>query len=204
MGWNQSTAVPTTIDERLQVLQNLKVYFTGHGAQENQALGVTAAQAGALHDALLASRDTVHACNADLAQKKAARDEAVKALRKKMQDLINELSQLLSGSDPRWLRFRLNLPDAVDMAEIVGNVRVESTVPRHLFVSWNRSVRAERYRVRKQVVGVDSEFVDGPTVSGTTVDLNTFNSGSIVRVQVTAINEAGETQPSTVVEKQVA
>jgi len=34
--------------------------------------------------------------------------------------------------------------------------------------------------------------------------LNTFSPGNVVRVRITAVNEAGETVPSEVVEKLVA
>jgi hypothetical protein len=42
--------------------------------------------------------------------KKAARDTAVKTLRKRMRGLITELKQLLSGDDARWNAFGLNIP----------------------------------------------------------------------------------------------
>ncbi|MBI2929857.1 MAG: hypothetical protein HYY24_29715, partial [Verrucomicrobia bacterium] len=57
-----------------------------------------------------------------------------------------------------------------------------------------------RYRVRKQVIGTDNDLVDGATVTEASTNLNTFPSGARVRVEVSAVNEAGESAPSQAVE----
>jgi hypothetical protein len=75
--------------------------------------------------------------------------------------------------------------------------------PGHLVAGWSDATRAERYRVYKQVVSVDNDFVRAMTVTDTDADMNTFTTGSRVRVKVTAFNARGESQASEVVEHQV-
>jgi hypothetical protein len=53
------------------------------------------------------------------------------------------------------------------------------------------------------VVGVDNEFVLAAAVTDTESNLNTFTPGQIVRVRVTAVNDAGESLPSDTVEQTV-
>ncbi len=102
------------------------------------------------------------------------------------------------------LNLGLNMPGAVELPEVVRGLVLEPSSSGHLRVRWNASPRAERYRIFKQVVGTNSDFVPAATVSEPATDLNTFTPGNVVHVRVTAMNEAGETLPSEVAEKLVA
>jgi hypothetical protein len=73
----------------------------------------------------------------------------------------------------------------------------------HLLAEWEASARADRYRVYKQVVGVNEDYVLAATVTETSINLNTFTPASTVRVKISAVNAAGESQLSDVVEMQV-
>ena len=73
----------------------------------------------------------------------------------------------------------------------------------HLLATWGGAPLGDRYRVYKKVVGVDNEFVLAATVTDTEANLNTFTPGQLVRVRVTALNEAGESLPSVTVEQTV-
>jgi hypothetical protein len=73
----------------------------------------------------------------------------------------------------------------------------------HLLATWESAALGERYRVYKKVVGVDNEFVLAATVTDTESNLNTFTPGQIVRVRVTAVNDAGESLPSDTVDQTV-
>jgi hypothetical protein len=73
----------------------------------------------------------------------------------------------------------------------------------HLLATWESSALGDRYRVYKKVVGVDNEFNLAATVTDTESNRNTFTPGQIVRVRVTAVNDAGESLPSDTVEQMV-
>lgn len=64
---------------------------------------------------------------------------------------------------------------------------------------WADAPRADRYRVLKQVVDEDPDFVAAVTVTDSDASLWDLPSGATVNVRVTAVNDAGETQPSDVV-----
>jgi hypothetical protein len=200
---NQSTAVPNTLDERMMLLRNLELFFTAHADQPVASQNLTATQAATLHNNLAAARNAVNASLTDAGEKKEARDRAEEMLVKAMRGLIKELTHLLTNDDPRWRRFGLKRPADPELAEVVSGVVVEGAGAGHLFVRWSGSTRAERYRLRKQVVGTDADFVDGPTVTDLAVNMNTFPSGAKVRVQVVAANEAGDSVPSETVEATV-
>ena len=55
---------------------------------------------------------------------------------------------------------------------------------------------AEHYRVWKQVVGVDADFVAAGSPTDSDFTLTGLPSGATVKVRVTAVNDAGESQPS--------
>jgi hypothetical protein len=200
---NQSLAVPGTLAERMQLLRSLEIYFTAHAAQENAPLGVTAIAAKDLYAAFSTARSAVNNCLTDVRQKRTARDTAVEALRKKMRDLVNELNQLLDENDGRWQAFGLNIPGGTQVAEVPQTLVLSGAGSGHLFANWANSARADRYRVYKQVVGVDTDFVLAATVTESEANLNTFAPGSHVKVRVTAVNDSGESQPSAVVEQTV-
>jgi len=63
-------------------------------------------------------------------------------------------------------------------------------------LDWADTPRAERYHVYKQLVGTDADFVLAATVYDSDATLADLPSGTAVRVKVTAVNEAGESQPS--------
>jgi hypothetical protein len=65
-----------------------------------------------------------------------------------------------------------------------------------VLVDWADARRAERYRVFRQIVGADADFVHAVTVTESDATLSGLTSGSTVKVRVTAANAAGESRPS--------
>jgi len=135
--------------------------------------------------------------------KREDRDAAEEALRNRLRGLVAELTQLIGETDERWLDFGFNVPADDRMPEVPSDLTVTGGAPGHLVAGWLDAPRAERYRVYKQVVGVDTDFVLAKTVTDSDADLNTFAPGAQVRVRVTALNARGESQSSEVVEHQV-
>jgi hypothetical protein len=199
---NGSTAIPGTIAERQSCLDALKAYFTSNAGHENAPLNVTAARAGALFTALSDARSAVHEAENAAGAAKAARDTAVLALRTRMSGLIGELDQLLDEDDPRWYAFGLNRPADPDRPDIPDSLVLTAGPAGTVLVDWADARRAERYRVFRQIVGADADFVHAVTVTESDATLSGLPSGSTVKVRVTAANAAGESAPSA--EAQIA
>jgi hypothetical protein len=201
LGFTTSFEVPKTPSELLPLLDSLKNYFTANPPHEIVDLGVTAAAAMTLFDQLTAVRGTANACEGDGAVAKAERDRAVKGLRNCGRGLLAELKTLLAGDDGRWRSFGFNPPSAVGLPDVPEGLKVVGSVPQHLFATWESAPLADRYRLYRQIMGVDEDFVLVKTVTAETeTDLNSMTSGQVVRVRVSAVNDAGESLLSEMVE----
>jgi hypothetical protein len=194
---NGTTAIPSKIDERQTCLAMLKAYFTTNAGHENAPLNVTAAQADTLFQALSDKRSAVNAAINAVAAAKTARDVAVDKLRTRMRGLITELEQLLDDDDARWYAFGLNRPSDPEAPGIPDGLVLTPGMPGTVLVDCADARRADRYRVFKQVVGVDPDFVGVLSVTESDATLTGLPSGATVKVRMTAVNDAGESQPST-------
>ena len=197
---NGSYVVPRRRDARVELLRRLADYFDNNSAHENAPLGITSAAAESLHGELSTAVAAADGTKANLQTQKQVRAEALNALSKRMRRVVGELADLIDAHDGRWLDFGLNLPGAIAAPEAVKGLQAQGAGASHLFASWLVAARADRYRVRKQVVGVNADFVDAATVTELNVNLNTFQPGAQVRLKVAALNEAGEGPESDVVE----
>jgi hypothetical protein len=195
-GWpGNSVAVPATQDARMILLGQLQTWYSQHADLEVPKQGITAQACGQLHDSLVQARARVTACEADANKKQADLEAAEELMRQKMRDLIVELSRLLSGSDPRWLRFGLNLPDAPEVPDAPENVAVNNRIPGKLLVTCDPVPGAAHYRFWKQ------EGEAEPVVVGSAQEpqffLEGLAPGVAVKVYVSAVNaEGGESQRS--------
>lgn len=199
----RSLAVPGTQDQRTALLKSLELYLAAHPALEVPGL-MTHPQALGVHDALAAAVSAVNAGWSDQRDKKDARDAAAGALQERLRKLYRELQQFLDDHDPRWLEFGFNVPADTATPEVPENLAVTPAASGHLLARWSAAPRAVRYHVFKQVQGVDQDFVLTATVNDTSVDMNTFTPGVHVKVRVTSVNDAGESQPTDAIEQVVA
>lgn len=200
---NGSLAMPATVEERQALLTLLSVYFTSIPAQEAPPL-VTAARATTLTAALTNARNAVNGAQTLIGINKTARDAAVAALRKRMRGLIDELGTLLTDEDARWYAFGLNRPSDPETPGIPDSLVVTAGSPGVVYVDWADSRRADHYRVWKQIVGVDVDFISVATVTDSDATLTGLPTAATVNIQVTAVNNAGESMPSTAVSVVVA
>lgn len=191
----QSTAVPTTMDERFTLLDSLKDYFTAVPANESVDMGATAAICLAAWTALSNARQAV--ANAESAQTTAFgnRTTAENALRKRVRGLINELEGLISDDDARWEDFGLNIPANPSAPESVASVTLAPASAHRLEVTWPYAVRAIRYIIEIFIVGVDTEWRTGANPKDLTVILKGFTAGQIVKVRIVAANDGGNAAP---------
>ena len=195
-----SLALPPTQADRQTLLNDMKDYFTANPARENAPLVITAAQAGILFTALSTGRSNANQGNTTAVQKKVLRDAAVKALRKRMRGLIGELEGLLPDDDARWYAFGLNPPGAPETPEVPEGLVLAGNGAGAVAADWSDAPRAGHYRVWKQVVGVDADFVPVGSPTDSDFTLTALPSGATVKVRITAVNDAGESTPGETVQ----
>lgn len=195
---NGKLSIPTTENGRFGLLGSLKAYFTANPTFEVAALNVSAAAAQSLQTAFSTARQASNQSNAQSGAAKAARDAAQAALGTRMSNLIGELDQLLADADPIWHAFGLNAPADPETPEIPENVvfTFGSSGTGTLFVDWDDALRADRYHVFAQGPG-DAAPVLRATVTDSDATLTGLPLGQTLIITVKAVNEAGESLPST-------
>lgn len=197
-----STAVPSKQADRMELCKRLSNFFTTHAdLQVNTTkIQVTAALALTRHNALKAARDTSNTGLVSKGQLRVSRDQTEAALRRLMRGLIDELAVLLPAEDPRWEEFGLTPPAADDLPDVPEPPVLTLAGPMKIFADWADAARAQHYRVFVQIVGVDAAFRFAVSVDDSDAMLEGFASGQTVRVQLTAVNGAGESLPGTFAE----
>ncbi|HEY0551580.1 MAG TPA: hypothetical protein VGF13_18395 [Verrucomicrobiae bacterium] len=197
---NQSTAVPGSQEERLNLCASLMPYFTANSTHESEQFGVTAGKAEETFTALSNARDWFGAKAADATLKEQNLAKALKTLRRRVRGLIDELDTLLEEDDPRWHEFGLSMPADPDTPEKVTSLVLTPNMAGKVLAKWKRAPRGGRYRVYKQVLTVDAAPVNIVTVHDLETMLEALPSGKTVRVFIVAANNAGEAPPSDAVE----
>jgi hypothetical protein len=206
--WNQSwvatgfpdnsTAVPGTQAKRQALLLSLKNFFAGNPAYEvnTPKLVVTSARAGVLFTALSTARVAASDGNTDAGTKKNLRDAAEQALRDRLSGLIGELGQKLDDNEPLWLAFGLNEPGATNLPDSVDGLVLTAGPAGIVVLHWSTPPRATRYRVFKQIDGVDAIPVNINTVTDSDATLTDQPSGKTLKIFIIAANDAGQAAPS--------
>ncbi len=197
---NHSLGMPSTLNGRLELLKRMADYLGAHQSLEAPQLNVTQQTLSTQHATLSGAISALQGAWATQRAASNARKTALAKLRTRLRGLLGELRQLLAADDPRWQNFGFNIPADNSTPAAPQNLAVMDGLRGHLLASWDRTPGAERYRVRKQVVGLDLDFVLAKTTSETEADLNTFQPGQRVRLEVSALNSAGESLPTDPVE----
>ena len=195
-GWGAgTTAMPGSQDERFALIKSLKNYFELHPEHESVDMEATAALADAAWGAINTARADFDTKVTNQGTAKAARDTAVANLRKRMNGLIEELVTLLADDDPRWHKFGLNRPIDPETPEAPSFTTATPSLPGTGLVDWDDALRADHFRVWIFIVGVDTDWraVVSPTDSDATI--TGLTTGQTVKVRVTSVNDAGESQP---------
>jgi hypothetical protein len=196
---NNTLSVPESVALRLALVKSMELYFSAHPEME-QVGTVTHVIAGELYDSLKAAVTAANVARTTMREKKKARDNAAKILSKRMRKLIGELKQVLDDDDDRWLEFGFNVPSDLSVPEAPEDLAVVPGIPGHLMASWGKPTGATRFRIFRQIVGVDAEPVHLETTTETSIDLGGMTAGAHVKLYVTAANAAGEGMPSETTE----
>ncbi|MBI3413808.1 MAG: fibronectin type III domain-containing protein [Verrucomicrobia bacterium] len=201
---NNSLALPSTDAGRCQMLDKVKQYFTANPGQENAQKQYTAAQADALCTALTNAAAAIDDNKVSTRTARDARDTAQTGLKNKLQELRSELETVLDAEDPRWLKFIDRIPGDPRVPEQVTGITATAQPGGIIVVDWPDATRAARYKVLKQVVGTDPDFVLATTVDDSDAQLTGVPSGATVKLQVVPVNGVGEGAASEVIQLQAA
>ena len=125
------------------------------------------------------------------------RDSAIAQLRWRLRALHSELTLSLSPSDNRWIDFGFRRPSDRRQPAPVSAVELHPGLPGEVRVTWAASPRAKDYRVSRQIVDVDAEPVEIGRFVDREIILQGLPNSKVVRVFVSARNEAGEPSPTT-------
>lgn len=195
-GWpNNSTAMPTTQEERFNLVEALKTHFTNHPTHESADMEATAVIATALFTTISDARADLAGKVAAMGQAKQARDAAELNLRKRASGLIAELETLLADDDPRWHSFGLSRPADEETPEVPTFTTAVPGPATTLLVDWDDALRADYYHVQILIVGTDTSFHTVATVYDSDATVTGLTSGATVKVRVTSVNAAGESGP---------
>ena len=197
---NSSLKLPNSDAGRCQMLAKVKAYFTAHPEHENAAENYTAARADALCAPMTAAVASVENCKFDTRTKRDARDAAIKLLDKKISALRSELETVLEPLDARWLKFFDRIPGDQRVPEPVEEFVATAQAGGIIHLDWEDAARAARYRVLKQVVGTDTDFVVVETVEESEAELTNVPAGATVKLQIVPVNGVGSGAPSEVIE----
>jgi hypothetical protein len=197
---NRTLRVPGSLDARRSLLKSLELYFESHPEMEVGDLQLTQIHAGELYTALSDSINALSISQTSQRDKNEAKTDAMKAVRNKLRNLFQELKQLLDDNDSRWQEFGFKIPAELTVPEKPTDLLVVPSIAGSAMLSWERSVGSTRYRVFRQIVGTDEEFVHVDTLTDLSKTLTGLPSGAHVKFYITAANGAGESQPSATVE----
>jgi hypothetical protein len=190
-----SLRIPDDTAKQEALLESLQEYLKKNPEKEVTALDVTALQAAAVLEALKDTRVAVGAGDSAVSAARQQRKLKERELRWRFSALISELALLLDDEDPTWYEFGLSRPSDPEIPAIPVEVSVTSGLPGTIFVSWAAAPRADRYKVYKKQEG-EAEFLPAATTVERQWLITGLNGGSTVAIQVSAINDAGESLPS--------
>ncbi|MEI7731118.1 MAG: fibronectin type III domain-containing protein [Verrucomicrobiota bacterium] len=196
-GWpDRSTAIPTLVAKRMHLCTSLDMYFTKNPTHEVAEMGVTAAKAKVLFEALAVAREGRREGSTASGQKKITRNAAMKRLRMRMRGLVSELALVLDPLDPRWNAFGLVPPGLPKRPEVPAKLTLTANPPGVVEASWAHAPRTKHYRVFIQIIGEDAEFRHLFNREARDARIPDLPIGKTVKVCVSAVNDAGESQPS--------
>lgn len=198
-GFTNSLAVSRTMNGRVSQVSSIKLYLEANPELEVPGV-LTAAIAGNLYTTAVAAMNDVDIALAVQREKTIERNAAAARLLKRARALCHELKLLLPANDPRWLEFGYNVPGDVSVPGAPEKVVATSESPGKVAVSWEPAVHTDHCRVFCKVVGQDAEFAAKASIRESTITLTGLPSGGHLQLYLTAVNRAGESVPSEIVE----
>ena len=185
---NNSTAIPTKIDDRIALTLALAGFFTKNPSYEVAVLEVTAAKATALRTTALTTQDVVTRATQALKDAATAWQTAYDALTQTMLALVKNLEGKLGPDDPRWLSFGLPMPSTPSTPGQPVNVTAHQDGNANIIVTCDPVQMADRYRARTLVVGVDTKYSLAASSLEPIMTISGVEPGRAVQIIVQAVN----------------
>jgi hypothetical protein len=193
-------------DNPLTILQQSAAYFVQHPTHEVLDLipgivppiAVTAASCNAAAQAITNATSQSNQSNTDVAAARQNLDAGLSALRKRLSGLLNELGDLLDDNDPRWYAFGFERPSDPETGNVPENVVVApgAAGSGRIFVDWDDARRAEKYRATVTNTANPRVVLATKIVEESEATFDGLPAGASVLVNVTTLNDAGESQSS--------
>ncbi len=199
-GFDSSLQIPRSVASLEQLLRTLDNFYTEDPTKEVPEVA-TALIASEAADALTLAQTALTVQRSKVRALRTARKQKEKTLRARIRGVVEELNRALGPVDDRWDAFGLNQPGLQQAPDRPGKVNVVLQASGAAAVKWQKTPRAEYYRLWLKVIGVDEEAI--PVGSPTDVDFMIESmptaSGSQVEVSISAVNNGGESARSEVV-----
>ena len=198
--------IPTDDTDLSALVEKMALHLGNNPSLENTSpkVNVTAARANTFATALATAISSLNGREQDTVTNKSARNNAKKALRRRLGGLVGELGQRLADDDGRWRRFGLNLPSAPNVPKLPKDVVVNTNTPNEFFIMCAPSAYATHYRFFTQRPGVDEEPLHVGNADEPMFHLTALTTGEKFDVYVSAANSGAESRLSKVVQAVVA
>jgi hypothetical protein len=108
---------------------------------------------------------------------------------------------LLDPDDERWCAFGFDKPSDPTTPEVPDNVTATAGAPdsHQLFIHWDDARRASSYRLVVNNGSNGEALLFSTLTQESELTVNGLPAGATVRISITARNDAGESQPSTLI-----
>ncbi len=194
-------SIPRTAEEVTQVLTFFHGFLLANPALEIESKDITASQAQTLLTELETAVHEVNHQSTIVSDLLETRDEKADAMRKRLSDLVKELSMRMSGLDNRWTTFGFNKPDATETPEAPTGLSAILIGPTAASTKWDASARADYYRVWMKIHGSNADYETVGSPADLDFTLENLPANAAVDIAITAVNNGGESalsEPITV------
>ncbi len=196
-GFNQSLRIPRSVSGLLLLLPALNNYLTEKPELEVENVATAALAASAL-TALTTASGAVTAKMSAARTLRNTRKLKEKKMRLRLRGVVEELNRVLGPLDARWEAFGLNQPGLKQAPGRPGKVSIVLS-GLAAAVKWQKSPRAEHYRLWLRVIGVDEIAIPVGSPSDPAFTIEPLPAASQIEVSLSAVNNGGESARSEVV-----
>ena len=194
-----SLEIPVNVDDLIALMNTFGLFFTANPTLEIAVRNITAAQMQLIGTALSDALEAVILQEAAVGALMATRDAKFAALVRRTRGVIDECTQVLDPLDPRWLAFGLNKPGAEETPDVVDGLIAILIGSNAGALKWNAPARARFYHVFQRIRGVDADYVLVASPDDPDCTLEALPANATIDIQVSAVNDGGESQPSATV-----
>jgi hypothetical protein len=198
-GFTNKLVIPSSLTKLETLVESLAGFLTDNPGKESSSSGVTAVIAEGLHTDLSTLRHAVQGKETALRTRTQEKRAKFADLRQTLTAQARELKELIPADDLRWKDYGLNIPAIKERPATPTNITVVLIGPNALSVKWDRSARAEYYRVWMRIIGVGTEFAVAGTPADLDMILESLPSNATVELALSALNNGGESARSEVI-----